>query len=210
MNDFLNSFGKSWFYAFDPICENHRCWLCFGVFLRIFKITIFVNFMFCALVFECVGEIMFLYMRPDERKPSILLVFWCIFRIFKITIFVKSMFCDLFCLGGGESWIDECDPMCGNHRFCLRFSCISQNSQNHYFMKFIFCNSLFGCCFFIRGGWVHRGVASCVSMNGATTALLYTCARHPQVATTWAVEQPLFVDLPIIHNSEAISSGLVV
>ena len=156
--------GKSWFYACDPILENHRVCLCFGVFLRIFKIK----------------------------------------------IFVKSMFCDLFCFGGGKSWIDACDPMCGDHRFCLRFSCISQNSQNHYFMKFIFCNSLFGCCFFIRGGWVHRGVASCVSMNGATTALLYTCARHPQVATTWAVEQPLFVDLPLIHNSEAISSGLVV
>ena len=93
---FWACFWKSWFYTCKPMRENHRWCLCFGVFLRIFKITIFVKSMFCDLIYFCVfGKSWFYACDPICENHRFCLCFGVFLRIFKITIFVKFMFCDL-------------------------------------------------------------------------------------------------------------------
>ena len=130
--------------------------MCFAVFLRIFKIIIFVKFMFCDLVFECFCEIVVLRMRPDVRKPLILLVFLCISQNFQNHNFVKSMFCDLVfhCFFSAKSWFYACDPMCENHRFCLCFGVFLRISKIIIFVKSMFCDLVFH-CFLGNRGFTH-------------------------------------------------------
>ena len=45
-------------------------------------------------------------------------------------------------------------------------------------------------------------MANCVSTDGAPTALVSTCARLRQVATTWAVEHHLFCLLLFIQQQQ--------